>query len=66
MKITDPHLKWNDGDLFLYHSHIEFYTDLNGAVGIILGKGDNLNGRVYKAKIAHMTLWVTIHNMEKL
>ena len=66
MKITDPHLKWNKGDLFRYHPHLSIHTDVEGAIGIIISKGDNLNGRQYKAKVAHKTLWVTLHNMEKL
>ena len=66
MRITDPHLKWNKGDLFFYRPHTAFYSYLDGATGIIISKGDNLNGRQYKAQVAHMTLWVTIHNMEKL
>ena len=66
MKITDPHLKWNDGDLVFYRPHIEFYAGLDGAVGILISKGDNLNGRQYRAKVAHKTLWVEVYNMEKL
>ena len=63
MKITDPHLKWNDGDLFRYHPHLSIHTDVEGAIGIIIKRE---NKSQYKAQVAHKTLWVTIHNMEKL
>ena len=63
MKITDPHLKWNDGDLFRYHPHLSIHTDVEGEIGIIICRACY---NQYKAKVAHKTLWVTIHNMEKL
>ena len=63
MRITDPHLKWNDGDLFRYHPHLSIHTDVEGAIGIIIKRE---NESQYKAQVAHKTLWVTIHNMEKL
>ena len=63
MKITDPHLKWNDGDLFRYHPHLSIHTDVEGEIGIIIKRE---NKSQYKAQVAHKTLWVTIHNMEKL
>ncbi len=63
MKITDPHLKWNKGDLFRYHPHLSIHTDVEGAIGIIIKRE---NESQYKAKVAHKTLWVNLHNMEKL
>ena len=62
MKITDPHSKWSTGDLFRYHPHLSIHTDVEGAIGIIISRDRSQ----YKAKVAHKTLWVTIHNMEKL
>ena len=63
MKITDPHSKWKAGDLFRYHHHLSIHADIEGAIGIIINR---VNARQYKAQVAHKTLWVTIHNMEKL
>ena len=63
MKITDPHLKWKSGDLFRYHPHLSIHTDVEGAIGIIIKRE---NKSQYKTQVAHKTLWVTIHNMEKL
>ena len=63
MRITDPHLKWNKGDLFRYHAHLSIHTDVEGAIGIIIKRE---NKQQYKAQVAHKTLWVTLHNMEKL
>ena len=64
MKITDPHLKWNKGDLFLYHPHLQVHTELEGAIGIIIRKVEYKSR--YKARVGHKTLWVNLHNMEKL
>ena len=63
MKITDPHLKWNKGDLFRYHPHLSIHTDVEGVIGIIIKRE---NKSQYKARVGHKTLWVTLHNMEKL
>jgi hypothetical protein len=56
-------LKWNKGDLFRYHPHLSIHTDVEGEIGIIICRACH---NQYKAKVAHKTLWVTIHNMEKL
>ena len=63
MKITDPHLKWNRGDLFRYRNHLAIHTDVDGAIGIIIKRE---NESQYKARVGHKTLWVNLHNMEKL
>ena len=63
MKITDPHLKWNRGDLFRYHPHLSIHTDVAGVIGIIIKRE---NKKQYKARVGHKTLWVNLHNMEKL
>ena len=63
MKITAPHLKWNRGDLFRYHPHLSIHHDVKGAIGIIIKRE---NESQYKARVGHKTLWVNLHNMEKL
>ena len=64
MKITDPHLKWNEGDLFRYRRHLQPWTELEGAIGIIIRKVSYKSR--YKVQVDHKTLWVTIHNMEEI
>jgi hypothetical protein len=64
MRITDPHSKWNEGDLFRYHYHIGIHKDIDKEVGIIIRKVAH-KGR-YKVVVAHKTFWCTIHNMEKI
>ena len=63
MRITDPHLKWNKGDLFRYHPHLSIHTDVDGVIGIIIKRE---NKQQYKARVGHKTLWVNLHNMEKI
>ena len=51
------------GTLFRYNKRLSIHDDVHGHVGIVLGSN---NGKQYKVRVSHKTLYITLWSMEQI